>query len=273
MKNKNLAIIILVSFIVSVLYLGVVYAKNSNNSEGSVLPEQEGTYDVPGHSNLKLRVFVYRARPDRSTPPSIVCNLPDPDSTATVGPTPWRLPTGTWVYTLNPSSVPSSVGSANLAIMANDAFGRWSSATGAANKILFSQNSSYTIATRASLDAKNIITWGRTQGTALAVTYIWYNKNTGIAVEVDTIMNSKFSWNWSNPETWTSPDATCANANAYDAQDILTHELGHWLGLNDMYNAENYQNATMYGYGSKAEIKKDTLSTGDLVGTAAIYPN
>ena len=61
--------------------------------------------------------------------------------------------------------------------------------------------------------------------------------------------------------------------NAYDAQEILTHELGHWMGLGDMYDAANYQNATMYGYGSKAEVKKDTLSTGDISGIGVIYPN
>ena len=273
MNRKILAIVFSILVLAVGLSFKIALANNSNNSQDSILPEQDGTYDVPGHSDLKLRVFVYRVKPDRSTPPSTICNLLDPDSTTAVGSTPWRLPTGTWVYTLNVNSVPASVGSANLAIMAGDAFGRWSNATGASNKILFDQSSSYTTATRASLDGKNIITWGRTQGTALAVTYIWYNKSTGIATEVDTIMNSKFSWSWSDPTTWTSPDTTCANANAYDAQDILTHELGHWLGLNDMYNATNYQNATMYGYGSKAEIKKDTLSTGDVAGIGAIYPN
>lgn len=246
--------------------LSSVLAKNTDDSDDQILPEQPGIYDVPGRPDLKLKVFVHNpkdkqnARPSPVVPP--VCNLQDPDSTVTIGSAGWHLADGTTVYTLNSGSVPSAVGTNNLATMATDAFNRWAGATG--NKVVFSRDVSNTTVAKAALDGKNIITWGRASGTALAITYTWYDRNTGVASEVDTIMNNKFSWSWA------APGSICVNANTYDAQDILTHELGHWMGLNDYYAAD-YQNATMYGYGSKAEIKKDTLSTGDVNGITAIY--
>jgi len=45
---------------------------------------------------------------------------------------------------------------------------------------------------------------------------------------------------------------------------------GHWFGLDDVYDT-SYRDATMYGYGSKWEVKKTTLTTGDKAGTFAIY--
>jgi len=271
--NKKFLTILIISVVASGLSLGSVFAQKPDTSGNVLLPEQEGTYDVPGHPDLKLKVFVYQPKEKQDSRPSqnssTVCNLQDLNSTTTIGSAGWHLPLGSWVYTLNISSVPSGVGSANLATIATDAFNRWSSASG--SKVSFIKNSSNTTIKKASLDGKNIISWGTAPGSALAITYTWYNKSTGLVTETDTIMNNKFSWSWSNPVNWTSPATTCANANAYDAQDILTHELGHWMGLNDFYDATNYQNATMYGYGAKGEIKKDTLSTGDVDGVLAIY--
>ncbi|KKS06624.1 MAG: hypothetical protein UU61_C0036G0031 [Parcubacteria group bacterium GW2011_GWB1_41_4] len=97
------------------------------------------------------------------------------------------------------------------------------------------------------------------------MTYIWYD-NTGLAVEVDTIMNKKFSWSW----TPYNISNLCSVQNTYDAQNILTHEIGHWFGLDDHYTTE-YQENTMYGYGSKNEVKKDTLTIGDVLGLNLIY--
>ncbi len=267
MNKKFLITTLIIASVILILSLGSVSAKNADDSQDQLLPEQEGTYNVKGRPDLKLKVFVHNPKPEKqyakpAPAPSPVCNLQDPDSATTIGDAGWHLPDGTWIYVLNTSSVPSTVGASNLAIMATDAFNRWSAATG--NRVVFARDASNTTITRATLDTKNIITWGRTSGTALGVTYIWYDRFTSVVSEVDTIMNNKFSWSWSNPT------GNCAFLNTYDAQNILTHELGHWMGMNDFYTAD-YQNATMYGYGAKAEIKKDTLSTGDISGIGLIY--
>lgn len=265
MYKKSFVVFVISLVFTLVSALTPVFAQNPKNSDDDETPERDGTYDVPGRPGLKVRVFVHNpklAKPTDSL--SLICNLPDPDSIATVSPAGWRLPAGVWTYLLNTSSVPASVGSANLPNISADAFGRWSTAT--SGKVVFSRGPNTTI-DRKGLDGKNIIAWGRTSGTALGVTYIWYYPATGLAAEMDTIMNKKFSWSW-------TPYATdaCVNSSTYDAQDILTHELGHWIGLNDMYDGASFQHATMYGYGAKGEIKKDTLTTGDAAGVAAIYP-
>lgn len=227
------------------------------------LPEQAGIYAVPGHPDLKLRVFVHNEKPFKPgkpapVTPSLTCSLTDPDSTAVVAGAGWVLPS-TWTYRLNLSNVPATVGSANLATMTTSAFNEWLGAVG--NAVNVARGADTTV-TKAQYDGQNIITWGRASVSALAVSYIWYN-NSGVATEIDTIMNSKFTWYWSN-------QPLCAYSGVYDAQDILTHELGHTFGLDDHYTSA-YVNNTMYGYGSKTEIKKDTLTTGDKAGVSQLY--
>lgn len=238
----------------------VAFASHNPNSQDNVIPEKNGTYDDPNHKGVKVRVFVHPEKPTKITSNALACNLSDPDSSATVSSAGWKLPSNV-TYNLNPSSVPSLVGSSNLTTIALNGFSDWASAS--ASKVTFNRGSDTSVV-RTAYDGRNIIAWGRTSGSALGVTYIRYYTSNGMVVDVDTIMNKKFLWRWSGPDT-------CANSDAYDAENILTHELGHWLGLDDEYDASLYQHATMYGYGSKGEVKKNTLTIGDQQGTFSIY--
>lgn len=241
---------------------GSVRADGPPNNPG--LPESPGTYSVPDRPDLRVKVFVHSpnpAKPGPSPTPSLTCNLADPDSATVDGTTGWYIPTGQWIYHLNPSTAPSLIGATNAANLTSNAFSTWS-ATNVGHKVSFVAGSN-TPTNKAALDGQNIIAWGRTQGSALAVTYTWYNQSTGEVAENDTIFNSRFAWEWSS-------QANCAYSGYYDAQDILTHELGHWMGLDDNY-ASAYVNNTMYGYGSTTEVKKDTLATGDLTAVNSIY--
>ncbi|MEW5805382.1 MAG: hypothetical protein AB1721_01475 [Patescibacteria group bacterium] len=276
MKKKLLKLIGLAIFAGAVIFAWQAWAKPLGQTEAPVLPEQAGIYDVPGRPDLKMRVFVYKdkldsplgkgsggGKPPKPSPtPDYVCGLVDPDSSAVVGAAGWHLPSN-FVYALNPGSAPGNIGS-NLSLITDNSFSVWETAL--SGQINLIENSAGTDKTRASLDGENIVAWGRTQGTALAVTYIWYYPATGLAVEVDTIMNKKFVWSWTPYDS----ENICAEANSYDAQNILTHELGHWFGLTDHYS-NDYQHNTMYGYGAKAEVKKDTLTTGDAAGVNLIY--
>lgn len=246
--NKRL-ILFLIFFFLLFLSPFVVSAQKPEDWEP---PERNGTYDVPGRQNLKVRVFVHE--PPNQLSPVLVCT--DNYSTAVVGPAGWKLPS-TWSWYLNTSSAPSSI-AASLSTIANNSITTWQDEL--TGKVQFNY-AGVTSISRKAYDGKNIIAWGRTSGTALGVTYTWYYPSTGLAAETDTIMNKKFTWGWAN---------TC-NTSYYDAQNILTHELGHWVGLNDEYTGAYIDN-TMYGYGSKGEIKKDTLTTGDVTGARNLYP-
>ena len=258
--KKLLTIFIVFSVLALGLSLSPVFAKNLKNSDKDI-PEQDGVYDVPGHPELKVRVFVHRVGGKPTPTPVLRCELDDPDSPAVVHKEVWKLPSE-WTYNLNPDSAPSLIGSENAVTITENAFETWTNEL--KNKVTINRVAD-TIITRKGLDGKNIITWGTASGSALGITYIWYKPSTGEVTELDTILNTKFLW------TWSGGDSTCAYTNSYDAQGILTHELGHWFGLDDEYDAVKYQNATMYGYGFKMDAKADTLTTGDIEGVKTIY--
>lgn len=77
--------------------------------------------------------------------------------------------------------------------------------------------------------------------------------------EFDIMFDTDFNWG----------DAT-TNAEVMDLQNIATHELGHAVGLGDLYNTEcNTQ--TMYGYSGYGDISKRTLESGDIAGLNILY--
>ena len=55
-----------------------------------------------------------------------------------------------------------------------------------------------------------------------------------------------------------------------DFENIATHELGHAVGLGDLYNTECSEQ-TMYGYSTEGETKKRTLEVGDITGIQKLY--
>jgi len=59
-------------------------------------------------------------------------------------------------------------------------------------------------------------------------------------------------------------------AGKMDFENIATHELGHAVGLGDLYNSECSEQ-TMYGYASYGETKKQTLESGDIAGIQKLY--
>ena len=95
---KKFAFIILIVFSLTfVMHSQTVFAKN-DNLDSNFLPEKEGIYDVPGHSNLKVRVFIHRPKdntkpiPIPTTPPIATCPNDDVDSMALVPALKWKLP-------------------------------------------------------------------------------------------------------------------------------------------------------------------------------------
>jgi len=55
-----------------------------------------------------------------------------------------------------------------------------------------------------------------------------------------------------------------------DFENIATHELGHSVGLDDLYD-ERSSEQTMYGYAGYGETKKRTLEDGDINGVYRLY--
>lgn len=249
-----------------VLFLSIssfVFAEHSapHRSESGDVPERNGVYPDPRDRSVRVRVFIHDPKARVALQVSNICG--DPESSATVSATGWHLPSNV-TYRLNASSVPSSVGSSNIASISANAFSVWQNEV--PGKVSFAKGRDTSVS-RSSYDGQNIVAWGRTSSSALAVTYIRYYLSNGLVVDVDTIFNKRYAWAWTD----TLLNGNCSiYPNAYDAQNILTHELGHWMGLDDHYDT-SYVDNTMYGYGSKGETKKNTLTNGDKVNLSTIY--
>ncbi len=59
-------------------------------------------------------------------------------------------------------------------------------------------------------------------------------------------------------------------ADKMDFENIATHELGHTMGMDDLYVSSCYD-ATMYGYARDGEVYKRDLADGDQIGVAKLY--
>lgn len=105
-------------------------------------------------------------------------------------------------------------------------------------------------------DAYNVVSWGAYRAGVIAVTYIWYSGSQ--MIETDCRMNTYYKW------------SLTGEAGKMDVQNIMTHEFGHWVGLDDLYNDVDYW-LTMYGYADFGETYKQTLGLGDINGLEAVY--
>ena len=64
--------------------------------------------------------------------------------------------------------------------------------------------------------------------------------------------------------------SSSGEAGKMDFENIATHELGHSVGLDDLYTAECSEQ-TMYGYAGFGETKKQSLEAGDTTGIKTLY--
>ena len=95
----------------------------------------------------------------------------------------------------------------------------------------------------------------------IAAANIWYSPATKEIVEFDIVLETDYVWG----------DASL-NAELMDLQNIAIHELGHAVGLADVYETDCSE-VTMYGYSGNGEIKKRTLEPDDITGLRALYGN
>ena len=114
-------------------------------------------------------------------------------------------------------------------------------------------------------DGVNEISFGDygTSGT-IAVTRIWgYFSGKPSArhiTQFDMLFNTNYEWGTNdNPEIF-----------IMDFKNIAIHEIGHTLGLNDMYET-SCSEVTMFGYSGYGDIEKRSLATPDINGLQKLY--
>lgn len=111
---------------------------------------------------------------------------------------------------------------------------------------------------RIDYDGVNTIDFGGLGSTSLAVNYTWYRN--GHILEVDMRLN-KFEHPWT---------AKHQGPSRYVVRNVVAHELGHQLGLEDL--SDPHGELTMFSKIFRGETAKTTLGKGDIRGADAVSP-
>lgn len=172
----------------------------------------------------------------------------------------WKL-VEPWVFnTSNTDSLSSSFLFSNL----GSDISKWEAA--AAYNIIGSGSTTNVVleADMYSTDNVNEIYFGDIEeSNAIAITIVWGVFGGSVTerelVEWDQVYDD-VTYNWS----------ALGEAGKMDFENIATHELGHTIGLDDLYQSACNQQ-TMYGYASYGETIKRDLANGDILGIQKLY--
>ncbi|OGI88448.1 hypothetical protein A2914_02365 [Candidatus Nomurabacteria bacterium RIFCSPLOWO2_01_FULL_41_21] len=140
----------------------------------------------------------------------------------------------------------------------------WESAAGTQNILGWGSIGTGAITDPNILDNKNQVSFANLESGTIAVTIVWgifggptFNRE---LVAWDQIYNTDFEW---------TEDALI-EPSKMDFWNIAIHELGHSMGLADIYNT-SCSSVTMYGYGTEGETSKRTLESADIMGINTLY--
>ena len=232
---------------------------SQSQRQGNVTIEEDPLEDrlPPG---IKVRAFIHRPR---VVEPNHLgtCTQSTTDSTE-YGLTGWHLPARIITWKLSESTIPAGINASDARTAINNSFTTWSVADQALG---FFDGGKTTVKTTR-FDGTNAILWKRLSASTIGVTYVWYYTASGEVAEVDTAFNSRYPW-----RIFGGADGCSQQYDAYDLQNIATHEFGHWIGLEDLYD-DAEKDLTMYGFGAGGELKKRSLGTGDVNGVITILP-
>jgi Matrixin len=97
---------------------------------------------------------------------------------------------------------------------------------------------------------------------ALAITVITFDAHAKQILDADVVLNGEHGF------AFFDRDARDQGMTTYDLQNVLTHELGHLLGLGEDFADED---ATMYAFSQPGEIGKRDLEVIDKDSIADLY--
>ena len=250
MKARILITILIASLVISVVSVGFGAAKANK-------PPEAGR-----PKKLEQIIFLHPAAPDKPGKPDKPPGKPPKDEKPIdnsayelIGPV-LSVPAN---YYINPNVKLITEGDATAAILS--AVLAWDSAT--AKDLL--NCAGPTTENWYKKDGQNTVSWVPfLPRDYIAITSIWYDPETNIIEEFDIVFNALHKWGVDPVKE--DQD----KIKAFDIQNIATHEFGHAIGLDDLYDSL-YRELTMYGYSSKGETIKCSLEEGDIAGAQELY--
>jgi hypothetical protein len=244
------------SLILIMLWLG----SSALAAQSQSVADDDDTLEQPLPPGIEVRAFIHRPRVVEHNHLG-TCTTTTDDAVTDYGLAGWHLPAGISPK-LNESTDPLTVGVSAARTAIQNSFATWEQRIGNVFSDVGSTNAKNT-----RFDGTNAIMWKRLGASTIGVTYVWYSTSTKEVVEVDTAFNSRYPW-----AIFDSQAGECQSTpDAYDVQNIATHEFGHWVGLEDLYDDAD-KDLTMYGFGAGGELKKRTLGAGDKAGADAVAP-
>ena len=254
MKIK-INILLIVFFMAIILFLAIVSASmliplNDKAKENAKAPENSPVISETPTGELELeRVdFIHYVKPE---------NPGNPAKT----PTCYKLMGVKWktlpaTYVINPTNSGLDEGFVSSAIF--NSAETWDSAT-SRELLNDTYRINYTEQYRVQNFVNGIAFGDYSDSNVIAVTSVWYTRVGKQIVEFDMLFNTDFVWG----------DATI-NSEVMDLENIATHELGHGVGLADIYSS-TCSSVTMYGYSTEGETSKRTLEQPDITGLQSMY--
>jgi hypothetical protein len=165
-------------------------------------------------------------------------------------------------YYINPTNI-DEVSEAMLTASTTAGVDAWE--TGATYNILGDGIVSYSASyNNGAYDGDNTLSFGSvSEPGAIAVTTVWGYfggpPRFRELLEWDMLLDDGFDWGNSDVEP-----------QKMDVQNIITHELGHAVGMGDLYEA-GCAEETMYGYSTEGDTEKRDLNSGDIEGINKLY--
>jgi hypothetical protein len=112
-------------------------------------------------------------------------------------------------------------------------------------------------------DGTNVIGWHSFDPSVIAAVYTCIDPKTNTVRDADLALNVT--------QHWENISGEPESRHTFDIDSIVTHEIGHWLSLLDLYDAGSLHQ-TMMGNAEYGETRKRTLALGDIVGLQTAYP-
>jgi len=247
MVKGNISLIVLsLIFSISLVAASMLIPADQKAKDNSQAPEHSPV--IEENWDLERVDFIHYAKPNPSHQggPSKTC---------------YKLLGVKWTtlpvnYSINPAN-PQNLSESFIASTITASAETWDAAT---SKELFNSPTINYSAQYGIQNFQNAIVFGDYPDSGvIGVTSIWYTRLGKRLVEFDILLNTDFQWG----------DATI-NANNMDLQNIAVHELGHGVGLGDIYST-TCSTVTMFGYSTEGETSKRTLETPDITGLQKLY--